>query len=214
MPIRIQHDKAASTCDPVCLGTSARGCAPVAMSPESHNRGKGFGKEVCGTGRRQANHDRRQSLCDILHSASHVAAWAPEKLQPNPNGGALMTSGLSRFTRPFVLCSAVAMLVGSGAVAHADGIPRGGSCCADLEERIAELEATTARKGNRRVSLTISGQVTTAVMAWDAGSAGGPFLIQSLATQPSKATTFTSRTGRLQAARTCRSPGRPRSLPA
>ena len=36
----------------------------------------------------------------------------------------------------------------------------GGDCCADLEERIAELEATTARKGNRKVSLTVSGHVT------------------------------------------------------
>lgn len=33
----------------------------------------------------------------------------------------------------------------------------GGTCCADLEERIAELEATTARKGSRKVSLTVSG---------------------------------------------------------
>ena len=29
----------------------------------------------------------------------------------------------------------------------------GGDCCADLEERIAELEATTARKGNTKVKL-------------------------------------------------------------
>ena len=35
----------------------------------------------------------------------------------------------------------------------------GGNCCADLEERIAELEATTARKGNRKVSLEVSGFV-------------------------------------------------------
>ncbi len=35
----------------------------------------------------------------------------------------------------------------------------GGNCCADLEERVAELEATTARKGNRKVSLTVSGWV-------------------------------------------------------
>ena len=27
----------------------------------------------------------------------------------------------------------------------------GGDCCADLEERVAELEATTARKGNKKV---------------------------------------------------------------
>ncbi len=43
----------------------------------------------------------------------------------------------------------------------------GGNCCADLEERIAELEATTARKGNRKVSLTISGWVGEQVMWWD-----------------------------------------------
>lgn len=45
----------------------------------------------------------------------------------------------------------------------------GGDCCADLEERVAVLEATTARKGNRKVSLTIYGQVNQALMFWDNG---------------------------------------------
>jgi predicted porin len=45
----------------------------------------------------------------------------------------------------------------------------GGDCCADLEERVAELEATTARKGNRKVKLTVYGQVNEAVMFWDDG---------------------------------------------
>lgn len=45
----------------------------------------------------------------------------------------------------------------------------GGNCCADLEERIAELEATTARKGNRKVSLKISGWVHEGLFAWDDG---------------------------------------------
>ena len=45
----------------------------------------------------------------------------------------------------------------------------GGDCCADLEERVAELEATTARKGNRKVSLTVAGQVNKALMFWDDG---------------------------------------------
>ncbi|HEX5999904.1 MAG TPA: porin [Hyphomicrobiaceae bacterium] len=68
--------------------------------------------------------------------------------------------------------------MGGAAVAHADGIPsRGGACCADLEERVAELEATTARKGNRRVSLTISGQVTTALMAWDDGDRSDVYIV-------------------------------------
>ena len=45
----------------------------------------------------------------------------------------------------------------------------GGDCCADLEERIAELEATTARKGNRKVTLTVTGYVTKQIMFWDDG---------------------------------------------
>jgi len=35
---------------------------------------------------------------------------------------------------------------------------------ADLEERVAELEATVARKGNRKVSLVVSGQINKAVV--------------------------------------------------
>lgn len=45
----------------------------------------------------------------------------------------------------------------------------GGNCCSDLEERIAELESTTARKGNRKVSLTISGWVAEQITLWDDG---------------------------------------------
>ena len=43
------------------------------------------------------------------------------------------------------------------------------TAAADLEERIAELEATTVRKGNRKVSLTISGWVSQQVSYWDDG---------------------------------------------
>jgi len=51
----------------------------------------------------------------------------------------------------------------------------GGSCCADLEERVAELEATTARKGNRKVTVKISGQVNKALLYvnTDGGSESG-----------------------------------------
>ena len=43
----------------------------------------------------------------------------------------------------------------------------GGNCCADLEERLAELEATTARKANRKVRLIISGEVSKALLLHD-----------------------------------------------
>ncbi len=48
----------------------------------------------------------------------------------------------------------------------------GGNCCADLEERVAELEATTVRKGNRKVSLKLFGFVHRAIMVWDANDNG------------------------------------------
>ncbi len=55
----------------------------------------------------------------------------------------------------------------------------GGDCCADLEERVAELEATTVRKGNRKVSLTIYGQVNTGVMYWDNGNEDNVYVVDN-----------------------------------
>jgi len=62
--------------------------------------------------------------------------------------------------------AAVGVLAGMTGANAAD---LGGNCCADLEERIAELEATTVRKGNRKVSLTITGWVSQQVSVWDDG---------------------------------------------
>jgi hypothetical protein len=67
-----------------------------------------------------------------------------------------------------VLACAIAAASAGQSPAWADGVA-GGACCADLEERIAELEATTVRKGNRRVSLTLSGQVTRSLLYWNDG---------------------------------------------
>lgn len=65
--------------------------------------------------------------------------------------------------------AAAGLLVGGLSVTSASAADLGGNCCADLEERIAELEATTARKGNRKVSLTVSGWVAQQVTWWDDG---------------------------------------------
>ena len=66
-------------------------------------------------------------------------------------------------------------VIGMFAAGQARSADLGGDCCADLEERIAELEATTARKGNRKVSLTVSGWVNEAIFAWDDGTAHGVY---------------------------------------
>jgi len=75
-----------------------------------------------------------------------------------------MTSGLKLSTAAIAMLTAVGL--GAMPAAAAD---LGGDCCADLEERIAELEATTARKGNRKVKLEVSGQVNEALIFWDDG---------------------------------------------
>ena len=72
-----------------------------------------------------------------------------------------------------LVLGAVSLFAAMGAPALSADL--GGDCCADLEERIAELEATTARKGNRKVSLTISGWVNEAVFGWDDGTAHGVY---------------------------------------
>ena len=76
------------------------------------------------------------------------------------NGGRMTT------TRFAIAAVATAMMSSTAAFA-AD---LGGNCCADLEERIAELEATTIKKGNRKVSLTISGHVNAGVLYWNDGT--------------------------------------------
>jgi hypothetical protein len=84
-----------------------------------------------------------------------------------------MIGGLLKSVSSAALFATVGLFV-MGSAVPAKAADLGGDCCADLEERVAELEATAARKGNRRVSLTISGQVSTAVMAWDAGASMAP----------------------------------------
>ena len=53
--------------------------------------------------------------------------------------------------------------------ASANAADLGGDCCADLEERVAELEATTVHKGNRKMTLTLSGHVSKMIFYWDDG---------------------------------------------
>src|SRR5262245_5283441 len=88
-----------------------------------------------------------------------------------------MVSRTGKSTGALSTLTAAAMLAGGLSVSPAFAADLGGNCCADLEERVAELEATTARKGNRRVSLTISGQVTTAIMAWDNGQDNDVYVV-------------------------------------
>ena len=85
--------------------------------------------------------------------------------------GGIMTSRLS-----------LAALVAGGvmvATSSANAADLGGDCCADLEERVATLEATTARKGNRKVSLKIYGQVNQSLLIWDNGDESDAYVVDN-----------------------------------
>lgn len=88
-------------------------------------------------------------------------SWRSPAEEAALRAGALVSSGLSAI----LTVLAVAMVVFISTSAKAADL--GGDCCADLEERVAELEATTARKGNRKVSVTVYGQVNQAVLFFD-----------------------------------------------
>src|ERR671922_2769263 len=64
-----------------------------------------------------------------------------------------MNGALLRTTSAFAIAAAAGLFATYATSASAADLGVGGSCCADLEERVAELEATTARKGNRKLNL-------------------------------------------------------------
>ena len=83
-----------------------------------------------------------------------------------------MTGEFIKSASVLALLAAAGIVVG-GIVATpkaARAADLGGDCCADLEERIAELEATTARKSNKKISLTITGRVNANILYWNDNS--------------------------------------------
>jgi predicted porin len=79
---------------------------------------------------------------------------------------------------------ALAALLGAAgtvALAHkpAKAADLGGDCCSDLEDRVAELEATTVRKGNKKVSITLYGKVNKAVLFWDDGAEQNAYVVDN-----------------------------------
>ena len=82
-----------------------------------------------------------------------------------------MPRGLTKASSRIAIAAALGMTLGGFAMSAspAKAADLGGDCCADLEERVAELEATTVRKGNKKVSVTLSGWVVKLGSWWDDG---------------------------------------------
>src|SRR6476620_1365787 len=82
-----------------------------------------------------------------------------------------MFGGLTKTSSRIAIAASLGMTLGVFAmgVHPAKAADLGGDCCAYLEERVAELEATTVRKGNKKVSVTLSGWVVKLGTWWDDG---------------------------------------------
>src|SRR3989337_267382 len=82
-----------------------------------------------------------------------------------------MFGGLTKTSSRIAIAAALGLTLGGFAMkaTPAKAADLGGDCCADLEERVAELEATTVRKGNKKVSVTLSGWVVKSMNFWDDG---------------------------------------------
>jgi Gram-negative porin len=106
------------------------------------------------------------------------AAWRDMDSSFERQGDGVMVGGLGPQFRVLITIGATA-LVGALTHAPARAADLGGDCCADLEERVAELEATTVRNGNKKVSVTIYGQVNKAVLFWDDGAEKGTYTVDN-----------------------------------
>lgn len=69
----------------------------------------------------------------------------------------------------------LALLFFAGTTAVAQNVDD--ACCGDLERRIAELEATSARKGNRKLKVMVTGLINSAVMGWDDGRESNAYIV-------------------------------------
>ena len=90
-----------------------------------------------------------------------------------------MIGGLKRTTSHFAIAALASVLVGGVFASPSKAADLGGDCCADLEERVAELEATTVRKGNRNVSVTLYGWVNAGITWFDNGDESDAYIVDT-----------------------------------
>ena len=83
------------------------------------------------------------------------------------------------FSRRLMMVAAAVSALALFAASPAKAVDLGGDCCADLEERVAELEATTVRKGNKKVTVQVYGKVNEAVLFWDDGAEQNVYTVNS-----------------------------------
>lgn len=116
----------------------------------------------------------------LIVSCGHFSSGHPEVSSPGGDGTNQSNNvrmGEQDMRMKLLAAAIGAAALGSGSNAKAADL--GGNCCADLEERVAELEATAARKGNRKVSLTITGWVQSQLFWFDDGVESNVYVVDT-----------------------------------
>ena len=78
-----------------------------------------------------------------------------------------MLGEVLKATSRFAVFAATGFFISGAGLSGVSAADLGGDCCADLEERVYELESTAVRKNIRQLSMTISGRIHAAFMHWD-----------------------------------------------
>ncbi len=89
-----------------------------------------------------------------------------------------MVWGLGHRAR-MLAATAGTILMGSFAGGPVEAADLGGDCCADLEERVAELEATTVRKGNKKVKVELYGRMNRVINFWNDGAEQNAYVLNN-----------------------------------
>lgn len=75
--------------------------------------------------------------------------------------------------------AAMAALGAAGLPKEARAADASGDCCADLEERVADLEAAVARTGSNKVSVKLFGKLNKAVLFWNDGAEHKTYVVDN-----------------------------------
>lgn len=121
-------------------------------------------------------------LNNVSEATSHFATLSDlNDHDARADGDAFFYGGSLGLT--VLLDNATAPAFGGNTSSLSPSAPSGSATSTDVEERIAELEASAATKGNSNVSFEVSGWINRMILAWDDGDSSDAYIVDNVASR-------------------------------